>query len=246
MNLSGKVAIVTGGSRGIGRAIALKLSDCGAAVIITYSKDEEGAKETLRLIKENGGYGISKCFDITDLCSCQRMAEDILETFGKIDILVNNAGQSQTGLFIDAEEEQWNNLLDVNLKGIFNMTQPVLKCMLKKGSGSIVNVSSIWGVTGASCEAIYSATKGAIISFTKALAKEMGPSNIRVNAIAPGIIKTGMNQWLSEEEQEALSSEIPLGCFGDPSDVGSLTAFLCCEESKYITGQNIVIDGGYL
>lgn len=246
MNLSRKVAIVTGGSRGIGRAIALSLSQYGASVIITYSKDKTGAEDTVKLIKENGGYCTSKRFDIKDFKSCQKAVDEVYATFGKIDILVNNAGQSKIGLFIDTDEDIWNELLDVNIKGVFNMTKPVLNYMLKNGGGSIVNISSIWGVNGASCESIYSATKGAIISFTKALAKEMGPSNIRVNAIAPGVIKTTMNQWLSIEEEEELLANISLGRFGDPSDIGKLTAFLCSDESKYITGQTIVADGGFI
>jgi 3-oxoacyl-[acyl-carrier protein] reductase len=246
MNLSGKVAIITGGSRGIGRAIALRLSQCGASIIITCSKDDEGAAETIKLIRENGGYCTSKVFDICDYNHCQKTVDEVYAAFGKIDILVNNAGQSQIGLFIDAEEASWNKLIDVNIKGVFNMTQPVLKYMLKKGSGAIVNISSIWGVNGASCESIYSATKGAVISFTKALAKEMGPSNIRVNAIAPGVIKTAMNQWLSSEEEDELLCNISLGYLGEPSDIGNLTAFLCSDESKYITGQTIIADGGLL
>ena len=246
MNLSGKIAVITGASRGIGRAIALKLARCGASVIITYSKDTAGAEDTLRIIKENGGYGISKAFDVSDYKQCQIAIDEIIALFGKIDILVNNAGQSQVGLFIDTDEQVWSNLLDVNIKGVFNMTQPVIKNMLKNCGGAIVNISSIWGVSGASCEAVYSSTKGAIISFTKALAKEMGSSNIRINAIAPGVIRTEMNQWLTNEEQEELVTNIPLGCFGEAADIGNITAFLCSEESKYITGQTIVVDGGLL
>ena len=246
MNLSGKIAVITGASRGIGRAIALKLAQCGASVIITYSKDTAGAEETLRIIRNNGGYGISKAFDISDYRQCKDAVEEIISVFGKIDILVNNAGQSKIGLFIDTDEQTWNNLLDINIKGVFNMTQPVVKSMLRNSGGAIVNISSIWGVNGASCEAIYSATKGAIISFTKALAKEMGPSNIRVNAIAPGVIRTEMNQWLSSREEEELIANIPLGRFGETSDIGSIAAFLCSEESKYLTGQTIIVDGGLL
>ncbi|WP_163192700.1 elongation factor P 5-aminopentanone reductase [Clostridium thermarum] len=246
MNLSGKTAIITGGSRGIGRAIALSLSNCGASIIITYSRDQAGAEETVKLIRESGGYCTSKRFDIRNFGACQKAVDEVYAAFGKIDILVNNAGQSKIGLFIDAKEDSWNDLIDINIKGIFNMTKPVLEYMLKSGGGTIVNISSIWGVNGASCESIYSATKGAIISFTKALAKEMGPSNIRVNAIAPGVIKTRMNQWLNNEEEEELLSNISLGRFGEPSDIGNLTAFLCSDESKYITGQTIVVDGGFI
>ncbi|MDP4091377.1 MAG: SDR family oxidoreductase, partial [Bacillota bacterium] len=155
-------------------------------------------------------------------------------------------GISKIGLFIDSTEEDWNYLIDTNLKGTFNMTHSVLKHMMKFKSGSILNISSIWGVNGASCETVYSSTKGAIISFTKALAKEMGPSGIRVNALAPGIINTGMNNWLTEEEKAELTEDIPLCTMGDPMDIGNAAAFLCSDESRYITGQTLIVDGGFL
>ncbi|SCN22343.1 3-oxoacyl-[acyl-carrier-protein] reductase FabG [Clostridium sp. N3C] len=246
MNLSGKVAIITGGSRGIGRAIAITLSKYGASVVISYSKDEEGAKDTLNFINNNGGYCLAKRFDVSSFTECSKAVQSVIDTFGKVDILVNNAGISNIGLFIDADEALWNRLIDVNIKGVFNMSKCVLSSMLKNHSGSILNISSIWGVNGASCESIYSATKGAINSFTKALAKEMGPSGIRVNAIAPGVINTGMNSWMSPEEEEELTNSIPMGCFGTPSDVGELAAFLCSEKAKYINGQTVIVDGGLL
>lgn len=246
MNLSGKVAIVTGASRGIGRAIALTLSKQGASIAITYSKDEEGAAETLRQINAEGGYAITKCFDVSEYGSCLEAVEAIYKHFGRIDILVNNAGISSVGLFIDSTEEERNRVVSTNLNGVFNMTHCVLSYMLKAGGGAIVNISSIWGVNGSSCESIYSATKGAVLSFTKAIAKEMGPSNVRVNAVAPGVINTKMNNWLSIEEKNELTSDIPLGIFGEPSDIGNTVAFLCSNESKYITGQTLIVDGGFL
>ncbi len=246
MNLSGKVAIVTGASRGIGRAIALTLSRQGASIAITYSKDEEGAAETLRQINAEGGYSITKCFDVSEYESCLEAVEAIYKHFGRIDILVNNAGISSVGLFIDSTEEERNRVVSTNLNGVFNMTHCVLSYMLKAGGGAIVNISSIWGVNGSSCESIYSATKGAVLSFTKAIAKEMGPSNIRVNAVAPGVINTKMNNWLSIEEKNELTSDIPLGIFGEPSDIGNTVAFLCSNDSKYITGQTLIVDGGFL
>lgn len=246
MNLSGKIAIVTGGSRGIGKAIATTLSKYGASVVITYSKDEEGAKNTVESINSNGGYCLAQAFDVSSFTDCSKAVQSVIDTFGKVDILVNNAGLSNIGLFIDSDEALWNRLIDVNIKGVFNMSKCVLNNMLKNSSGSILNISSIWGVNGASCESIYSATKGAINSFTKALAKEMGPSGIRVNAIAPGVINTGMNSWLSLEEEEELTSSIPMGHFGEPNDIGEFAAFLCSEKGKYINGQTIVVDGGLL
>lgn len=246
MNLSGKVAVVTGASRGIGRAVALTLSKNGASIVINYAKDEEGARETLRQIKESNGYAVIKQFDIRNYESCVKAVNEVYNTFGKIDILVNNAGISKIGLFIDTTEEEWGSLIDTNIKGTFNMTHSVLKYMLKSQSGSIVNISSIWGVSGASCESVYSATKGAILSFTKALAKEMGPSNIRINAVAPGVIKTEMNSWLNGDELNELIDSIPLGSMGDTLDIGNTVAFLCSDESKYITGQTLIVDGGFL
>ncbi len=246
MNLSGKIAIVTGGSRGIGRAIATTLSKYGASVVITYSKDEEGAKETLSYINNNGGYCLAHRFDVSNYSECSKFAQSVINTFGKVDILVNNAGLSNIGLFIDTDEALWNRLIDVNIKGVFNMSKCVLDNMHKNRSGSIINISSIWGVNGASCESIYSATKGAINSFTKALAKEMGSSGIRVNAIAPGVINTGMNSWLSLEEEEELTNSIPMGHFGAPNDIGELAAFLCSDKANYINGQTIIVDGGLL
>jgi len=246
MNLSGKIAIVTGGSRGIGRAIATTLSKYGASIVITYSRDEEGAKDTLDSIKKNGGYCLAQRFDVSSYGDCDKAVQSVIDTFGKVDILINNAGLSNIGLFIDADEVLWNRLIDVNIKGVFNMTKCVLNNMLKNGSGTILNISSIWGVNGASCESIYSATKGAINSFTKALAKEMGANGIRVNAIAPGVINTGMNSWLSSEEEEELTNSIPMGCFGAANDIGDLAAFLCSEKAKYINGQTIVVDGGLI
>lgn len=246
MNLSGKIAIITGGTRGIGRAIASTLSKYGASVVITYSKDEEGAKDTLDSINNSGGYCLAQRYDVSSYTECKEAVESVISTFGKVDILVNNAALSNIGLFIDTDEALWNRLIDVNIKGVFNMSKCVLNYMLKNQSGRILNISSIWGVNGASCESIYSATKGAINSFTKALAKEMGPSGIRVNAIAPGVINTSMNSWLSQEEEEELKNSIPLGCFGGPNDVGELAAFLCSENANYINGQTILVDGGLL
>lgn len=244
MNLQGKVALVTGSSRGIGKGIAKQLAQIGASVIINYKKNREGAEETLKSIKELGGYASIIQADVSDYNQVQNMINSILEKFGKIDILVNNAGISTIGLFMDATPKDWDCMLDTNLKGVFNCTNCVVKHMISRKEGSIINISSIWGNEGASCEVLYSATKGGINSFTKALAKELGPSNIRVNAIAPGVIDTQMNKWLTSEEKQELVEEIPLSKFGTVEDIGKVAAFLASNDSKYITGQIITVDGG--
>lgn len=246
MNLSGKVALVTGASRGIGRSIAIELAKRGASVIINYNKNDEQATETLNMIKEINGYGMLMKTDVSKYTDVKSMIGEIVRTFGKIDILVNNAGISKTGLFIDMEEEDWENIINTNLKSMFNCAHNAVKHMLEQKAGVIINISSIWGNVGASCEVIYSASKGGINSFTKALAKELAPSNIRVNAIAPGVIDTEMNKWLSKEEMESLINEIPMMRLGRGEDVANLAVFLCSDEAKYITGQIMTIDGGFI
>jgi len=246
MSLSGKTALITGASRGIGRSIAIELAKAGASVAINFSKDINGAEETLKLIKDMGGYGFIIQGDISKYDTAKAVVEKVVSTFGKIDILVNNAGISKVGLFMDMKEEDWDSIMNTNLKGVFNCSHNVVQNMIAQKSGSIINISSIWGNVGASCEVIYSASKGGINIFTKALAKELAPSNIRVNAIAPGVINTEMNQWLSKEEQDALMDEIPMMKMGEGEDIGKAVVFLAGEGAKYITGQVLTIDGGML
>ncbi|MBZ9686249.1 SDR family oxidoreductase [Clostridium estertheticum] len=244
MDLKGKVAIVTGGSRGIGKGISLELAKAGACVVINYKNNDEAAEKTLQEIREVGAYALKIKGDVSDYKFSNELIKTTVEKLGKIDILINNAGISKVGLFMDESPDQWDNILNVNLKGAINCSHSVIKEMIKQKSGVIINISSMWGNVGASCEVIYSASKGAINSFTKALAKELAPSNIRVNAIAPGVIDTEMNSWLSREERQSLASEIPMMKFGEVQDVGMLVTFLASENSKYITGQVITIDGG--
>lgn len=246
MSLSGKVALVTGASKGIGRSIAVTFAEKGATVIINYKKDDEGAAKTLEMIKSVDGYGSIIKADVSSYYGAKNMIDEVLNSFGKIDILVNNAGISKNGLFIDMTEEDWDAIIDTNVKSMFNCSHNVVKAMLQQKSGVIINISSIWGNVGASCEVIYSASKGGINSFTKALAKELAPSNIRVNAIAPGVIDTEMNKWLSAEEREALINEIPMMKFGEGEDVAKLAAFLASEDARYITGQIMTVDGGFI
>lgn len=243
--LLGKVAIITGASRGIGRAIAIELGKEGASVVINYSKDEDGAKETLEVLRELGvvAYAIKR--DVSSFEGAEEIINKTLEHFGKVDIVVNNAARSTLGLFMDATREDIEGLISTNLLGAMYLTKLAIPHMLGKG-GAVLNISSMWGEVGASCEVLYSTSKGGLNLFTKALAKEMAPSNIRVNAIAPGVIDTKMNSFLSQEEREELENEIPFGRFGLPEEIGKTAVFLCSDDSSYITGQILRVDGGYI
>ncbi len=246
MKLKGRVAVVTGASRGIGAAIAVELAALGANVVINYKSDRQGAENVLQNLRQSGGIGTVVQADVSRYGEAKNLIEEAMRIYGKVDILVNNAGISRTGLFIDMDESDWDQVMDVNLKGVYNCTSHVLKYMLPRKSGSIINVSSMWGAVGASCEVIYSAAKGGVDSFTRALAKELAPSSIRVNAVAPGVIETGMNSFLNHDEREALKWEIPLGYFGTCTQVAKTVAFLCSEDSDYITGQVINVNGGII
>ena len=243
--LLGKVAIITGASRGIGRAIAIELGKEGASVVINYSKDEEGAKETLEALRELGvvAYAIKR--DVSSFEGAEEIINKTLEHFGKVDIVVNNAARSTLGLFMDATREDIEGLISTNLLGAMYLTKLAIPHMLGKG-GAVLNISSMWGEVGASCEVLYSTSKGGLNLFTKALANEMAPSNVRVNAIAPGVIDTKMNSFLSQEEREELENEIPVGRFGLPEEIGKTVVFLCSDDSSYITGQILRVDGGYI
>ncbi|MBS6043406.1 MAG: SDR family oxidoreductase [Clostridium baratii] len=243
--LLGKSAIVTGASRGIGRDIAIKLSENGALVILNYSKDEEGANETCNIIKEKGGFALKFKADVSNFDEAKDLVEFTVKNTGRLDIVVNNAGISNIGLFMDSTEEDIKNLMGINLFGTLYVTKHALGHMLSRG-GNIVNISSMWGEVGASCEVLYSSSKGGINLFTKALAKEMAPSNIRVNAIAPGVIDTSMNAFLNEDDRKELEEEIPLGRFGKGEEIANAVVFLCSNESSYLTGQVIRIDGGMI
>jgi len=245
-DLSGKIALVTGSSRGIGRSIAVELSKHGAIVIINYKDDKAGAEETLRELKESGGNGTVFRCDISVNTEVKNMIQSIVSKFGKIDILVNNSGISKIGLFIDMTEKDYDEIMNVNFKGVYNCTSYAVKDMIKRKSGAVINISSIWGNVGGSCEVLYSSTKGAINSFTKALGKELATSGIRVNAISPGVIDTKMNKVFSEEEREELKNEIPMMRFGKTEEIAKAVAFLASSEASYITSQVLTVDGGML
>lgn len=245
MKLKDKVAIITGGTRGIGKGIAIEFAREGAFLVLNYLRDDESAKETLKEVQEIGGKGILVKGDVSNYTYTKELIENTINTLGKVDVIVNNAAISKVGLFMDETEESYNEIMDVNFKSVFNMCNCAIGHMLSRRSGSIINISSVWGNVGASCEVLYSASKGAMNAFTKALGKETAPNGVRVNGIAPGVIDTQMNRWMSEEEREALNEEIPMGRFGKCSEIGRAAVFLASNESSYITGEIINVNGGF-
>ncbi len=239
-----KIALVTGGSRGIGRAIATALAEAGAFVFINYRKDTKGAEETLRTIVDNGGNGEICKFDISDFQKTQQTIEEMIEKKGPIGILVNNASVSIDGLFARVKEKDWDTIIGVNLKGTFNCCRAVVKHMMKQRWGRIVNISSVVGEAGNAGQACYSASKAGIIGLTKSLARELAPRNICVNAIAPGFITTDMTAAISDEMRSKIIEQIPLSRVGTPNDIAGVVAFLASSDADYITGQVIHVNGG--
>ena len=242
--MNSKTAVITGSSRGIGKAIAIAFAENNYNVIINYNKSEN---EAVKLKEEllNKGYSceIFKA-DVSDFEQAKSLIDFAISTYGKIDTLINNAGISQIKLFTDITKQDWDTMLSTNLSSIFNCTQSAVKNMLHYKSGSIINISSMWGICGASCEVHYSAVKAGVIGFTKALAKELAPSGIRVNCISPGVIMTDMMKDFSKEDLNLIKEDIPLGSFGTPSDIANLALFLADDKAKNITGQNISSNGG--
>lgn len=237
-----KIAIVTGGSRGIGRAIVESLARKGIKVIANYNKSEEKANELKeKLAKENIIIDIFKA-DVSKRADVKEMIDYVISKYGKIDILINNAGISQEKMFQDITDEDWDEIIKVNLYSVFCVTQEVIKNMLKNKEGCIINISSIYGINGGSCAVTYSATKAGIDGMTKALAKELGPSNIRVNSIAPGCMDTDMNSYLTEQEWEEIKNETPLQKIGKGIDIAKCVEWLI--EDNFTTGQVISINGG--
>ena len=238
-----KVAIVTGGSRGIGKAIVEALAKKNIKVIANYNKSEDKAKKLQEdLKKENISIDIFKA-DVSERTQVKAMVDDTIKKYGKIDILINNAGIDQEKMFQDITDEDWNNVMKVNLYSVFCTTQEVIQYMLNQKNGCIINVSSIYGIHGGSCAVAYSATKAGVDGMTKSLAKELGPSNIRVNSIAPGYIDTDMNKKYSEEEIEQIKEETPLVKIGKTEDIAKCIEWLI--EDNFTTGQVISINGGW-
>lgn len=240
-----KTVIITGAAKGIGKAIAKNFAISGYNVCINYNTSEKEAKDLCKELADAGCDVMIYKADITDRGQVDKMVDSVIATFGNIDVLVNNAGISEYKLFIDIDEKDLQRMLNVNILGTFNMCQSVLKkSMLPRKDGTIINISSIWGMVGASLEVAYSTSKAAIIGMSKALAKELAPSNITVNVVAPGAISTDMLKELSDEDMKVLEEEIPLGKIGKVEDVAATVKFLASYEARYITGQVISPNGG--
>ncbi len=244
MELRDKVALVTGASRGIGRAVAIELASRGAFVIINYTQNESGAREALSDIENSGGKGQVRQFDVSDFSRVQDEINRAGEEFRGLHILVNNAGITKDGLLLRMKEEDWDSVFSVNLKGVFNCTRAVAKIMMKQRFGRIVNITSIIGEMGNAGQSNYSAAKAGIIGFTKSAAKELGSRGITVNAVSPGFIETDMTRNLPQNVREKYIEAIPLGRFGLPGDVAKVVAFLASDGASYITGEVVRVNGG--
>ena len=242
MNLSNRVAIVTGSGRGIGRAIALKLAEVGATIVVNdISESVNSVVEEIKAMKQQG---LAVVADVSSSADVARLAETAVATFGKVDILVNNAGITRDQLLMRMSDEDWDRVLEINLKGVFLCTRAVLRDMIKQRWGRIISIASIVGVVGNQGQANYASAKAGIIGFTRTIAKEVASRGITANAVAPGFIDTEMTQRLQEDWKQQLKSRIPLGYLGAPRDVAEAVAFLASEEARYITGQVLNVDGG--
>lgn len=239
-----RTVLITGGSRGIGAACVGAFARAGWSVVFLYRRAEEAAEALCARLRGEGLDVSCRRCDVSRRDEVFRTVNDLMRTYHRFDALVNNAGVAHIGLFTDMTEEQWDALFAVNVKGAFNVTQAVLPSMISQGSGAIVNVSSMWGEVGASCEVAYSAAKAALIGMTKALAKEVGPSGVRVNCVSPGVIDTDMNAELTEADLAALAEETPLGRTGRADEVAEAALYLCGEGASFITGQVLGVSGG--
>jgi len=240
----GKTAIVTGASRGIGREIAILLGKEGARVAVNYSGSKEKAEEVVELIKQSGGDAFAIQANVSDADQVKQMIDETLKTFGSIDMLVNNAGITRDSLLMRMKEDEWDDVININLKGVFLCTKAVTRQMMKQRAGKIVNLASIVGVIGNPGQANYVAAKAGVIGLTKTTAKELASRNITVNAVAPGFITTDMTEALPEDVKEQMLGSIPLGKLGSAEDVAGAVAFLLSNDANYITGQTIHVDGG--
>jgi 3-oxoacyl-[acyl-carrier protein] reductase len=242
--LSDKVALVTGGSRGIGRETCIKLASLGATVIVNYASNSGAADQTVADILASGGKAEALGFNVADAKAVEEAIKTIIEKYSKVDILVNNAGIARDGLIVRTSEDDWQQTIQTNLSAAFYCSKAVAKSMMKARAGKIVNISSVIGETGNAGQVAYSASKAGLFGLTKSLARELASRNVNVNAVTPGYIQTDMTNELPESQREQLLSQIPLGRLGTTSDVAELIAFLCCPESSYITGQVFAVNGG--
>lgn len=240
-----KTVVVTGASKGIGRAVAKEFANNGYNVVICYNKSVSDAQQLLNEVSQTTR-AIAVKVDVSNEDDVKNMVEITKKTFGNIDVLVNCAGVSDTRLLIDSTKDDYDFVFDTNMRGTYNTCKLVGREMLSNQGGKIINISSIWGLRGGSCESVYSASKGAIIAFTKALAKELGPNGINVNAVAPGFIQTDMTKYVTNEIKQEIMESSALGRLGTPEDVASVVLFLASEKSEFITGQVIGVDGGWL
>ena len=239
-----KVVLVTGGSRGIGRQVAIQLAKEGYRLLINYNKSQKEAQETCRFLREEGYQVEIFKADVSKQDQVKAMFDFCMDRFGSIDVLVNNSGISYEGLITDMDEEDWDRIIDTNLKSVFLCSKEALKHMISNHSGKIINISSMWGQVGASCEVAYSASKAGMIALAKSVAQEMGPKGVRANAIAPGFIDTAMTQQLSEEIRKEWTSKIPLRRGGTTEDIANTALYLASDLSSYVSGQVIQVDGG--
>ncbi|HBI14134.1 MAG TPA: beta-ketoacyl-ACP reductase [Desulfobulbaceae bacterium] len=244
MTLQGKVALVTGGSRGIGQQVCLRLAAMGAMVGINYVSNEAAAKQTLALIEQTGGKGFFAPFDVADSERAQERIREITDAHESVDILVNNAGITRDGLMARMKDAEWDAVLDTNLKGAYICSKAVMKGMMKKRWGRIINMTSVVGFLGNAGQVNYASAKAGLVGLTKSMARELASRSITVNCVAPGYIVTDMTSNLSAEIREALIKQIPLGTLGQPQDVAAAVAFLASPESGYMTGQTLHVNGG--
>lgn len=242
--LAGKTAIITGASRGIGAEIARKFSEAGAKVVVNYSGSQEKAEAVVAEIQEKGGEAIAVKANVSDSNAVKSMIDETMKAFGSIDILVNNAGITRDNLMMRMKDDEWDDVINTNLKGVFICTKGVTRQMMKQRAGRIINIASIVGVMGNAGQANYVAAKAGVIGLTKTTARELASRNITANAVAPGFITTDMTDALGDDIQKAMLSQIPLGRFGKPEEVAKAALFLASDDSSYMTGQTLHLDGG--
>lgn len=243
-DLTGKTAIITGASRGIGAEIAKRFAEAGANVVVNYSGSQQKAEAVVEAIKQNGGEAIAVKANVADTDAVKAMVEETMAAFGSVDILVNNAGITRDNLMMRMKDDEWDDVINTNLKGVFVCTKAVTRQMMKQRSGRIVNIASIVGVMGNAGQANYVASKAGVIGLTKTTARELASRGITANAVAPGFITTDMTEGLNEDIQKSMMSQIPLGRFGKPEEVAKAALFLASDEASYMTGQTLHLDGG--